>query len=248
MMAICLFWGQSDKNRFYSEIRLKVFENIRLDIKKDDVFRLLGKKRNGRFHVRTEKRLDEFIDKARSIVRPKLVYSTRRINKVERHTITIEGGISFKSGRLSKSIGKCDKVAVFLATVGKKLDDMIHSLMKQRKMADAYMYDAIGSAAVEETVESFQRGFDSLAEKSNERSTLRFSPGYCDWRIQEQEKLFSVVDSELVGIQLSPGCLMTPRKSVSGVFGIGSVEEIDKSRNNPCEQCNMHSCIARRVS
>jgi hypothetical protein len=72
--------------------------------------------------------------------------------------------------------------------------------------------------------------------------------GYCDWSLREQTAVFNQFeDSKSLGVTLSDSCLMTPRKSVSGVFGI-----IPKNGNqtiadyNPCTNCSKTDCIARR--
>ena len=119
--------------------------------------------------------------------------------------------------------------------------------MKQKRLSDAYIDDAIGSAAVEATVEDFQNKVDKAVKEKNERTTLRFSPGYCDWKINEQKKVFSVLKNDLIDVALSESYLMAPRKTVSGVFGIGSSDLADKDETNPCRLCGMKTCVARRA-
>jgi hypothetical protein len=230
---------------------LKFFEDIRININRDDVFRLLGR-RSGNAPGRIAKRLDRFTDLARGLVRPKVLYSTRNIEGVGKGMVALEGGISLKSGTLSKTLGKCDTATVFLATIGNDIDGVIKDLSNENKLSDAYIYDAIGSVAVERAVDDFQSKFDLALSDSRKSTTVRFSPGYCDWNspgycdwnIKEQAKIFEVLDGGAAGVSLSPNFLMDPRKSVSGVFGIapGPAEV----RPNPCTMCSKESCIARR--
>jgi hypothetical protein len=131
---------------------LKFFEDIRVDINKDDVFRLLGR-RNGSAPGRTAKRLDAFLERGRGLVKPKVLYSTRKMKEVGKGTVTLEGGISLKSGKLSKTLGKCDTATFFLATIGSDIDGVIKDLSGDNKLSDAYLYDAIGSVAVEAAVD-----------------------------------------------------------------------------------------------
>lgn len=222
---------------------MKFFEGISVSIRKEDVFRLLGRK-NGNVPGRTAMRLNQFIDRARDLVEARVVYSTRNIEDVGKDTVTLEGGIPFKSVKLSKSLDKCDSATVFLATIGSDIDVLIKDLSNKNKLSDAFIYDAIGSVAVEEAVDDFQNRFDLDLSESRKSTTVRFSPGYCDWSIKEQKKIFDVLDSGAAGVSLSPTFLMNPRKSVSGVFGIqpGPAE----ARPNPCTMCSKESCITRR--
>lgn len=226
---------------------MKIIKDTYPSIAKEKIYRLLGYRENKRLSGRLIRRTEEFIGHAYQIIKPRVVYTTRKIEKIEDGSLTIEGGKAIKSSHISKSLRKCNSVTVFLATVGEKMDDVVHTLMKQKKMTDASIYDAIGSVAVEETVENFHRRFDSDVEERNEKTTLRFSPGYCDWQIQEQRKIFQIVEGDMVGVRLNSECLMIPEKSVSGIFGVGQIEEIDRSTVNPCGLCGMHRCIARRA-
>lgn len=222
---------------------MRYSENIKVDISQDDVLRMLGRKRM-RASGRTAKRLERFIDRARRLVKPRVLYTTRKIADVHRGEITLRDGPSFKSAKLSSSLGKCDSATVFLATIGDGIDAIVRDLSSKNKLSDAYIYDAIGSAAVEGVVEGFQNTVDQALSESEKATTLRFSPGYCDWNIEEQGKIFEVLEGEAVGVSLSPNFLMNPRKSVSGVFGITPGPQ--EARPNPCTMCSRKSCIARR--
>jgi hypothetical protein len=222
---------------------LKFLEDIRLSISREDVFRLLGR-RNKTARGRTAKRLNGFVSRARSLIEPKVLYSTRKIAGADKGTVTLEGGISLKSGKLSKTLGNCDAATVFLATIGTEIDSIIKELSSENKLSDAYIYDAIGSVAVEGAVNDFQNRMDVALSDTRNSTTVRFSPGYCDWSIKEQTKIFDLLDGEAAGVSLSPNFIMNPRKSVTGVFGInpGPAE----ARPNPCTLCSKESCIARR--
>jgi len=222
---------------------LNFFEDIKVSIDRDDVLRLLGR-RNGQAPGRTAKRLDAFMERTHDLIRPRVLYSTRKVEEAGNGAAALEGGTSLKSGKLSKTLAKCDTATVFLATVGGSIDKVIKDLSEDNKLSDAYIYDAIGSVAVESVVNDFQNKFDLALSDSGRSTTLRFSPGYCDWNIREQEKVFDVLEGEKIGVSLSPSFLMNPRKSVSGVFGIapGPAE----ARPNPCTMCSRETCIARR--
>lgn len=215
-------------------------------ISKEKVFRLLGQSDTSR-SARLMKKVDKQIVDLERKMQPRILYTTRNIRGIDQGTLTLEGGIRLKSIKLSKTFRKCERVTIFLATIGKRVDDVIKTTLNKKKLSDAYIYDAIGSAAVEATVDNFQNKMDAMFNKTKQRSTLRFSPGYCDWKIHEQKIIFSVLKNDLIDVDLNESCLMAPRKSVSGVFGIGSSELVNKDKTNPCRLCGMHACVARRV-
>jgi len=227
---------------------MKIISEIQPEITVAKVSRLLGCEAAGEISRRLRRNIGHSIETARRLLRPSVVYTEKRIRNADSGSLILEEDVAFRSGKLSKTLEKCDRAAIFIATVGKGIDSYIKKLVTRKKLADAYIFDAIGSVAAEDTVERFQRMFDHRSHPRKERTTLRFSPGYCDWRVEEQKKIFRVLDNSLIGVHLTPTCLMTPRKSVSGVFGIGREVEIDRHSINPCSLCGQRRCIARRGS
>lgn len=224
---------------------MKVVEDSQPEIKKGDVFRLVGQK-GRRVSKRLSRQIDMCITSISKEIRPRVVYTGKKIIDINKGILSLEGGVELKSARLSKSLRGCKKVTVFLATIGEGIDEFINKSMSENKPSEAFIYDAIGSAAIEAAVEKFQNSFDSDLTSESENTTLRFSPGYCDWSISDQMRLFNVLENDLINVRLNENCLMTPRKSVSGVFGIGDSVVVDKNTANPCRMCNLKKCIARR--
>ena len=118
--------------------------------------------------------------------------------------------------------------------------------MEQGKIVDAYVLDTMGSVAVEGVVDGFQRDYEINLVSDRKRTTLKFSPGYCDWDLREQKKIFSLLDSKSIGVSLKPKFKMEPSKTISGVFGIGDMDTLGEKPFNPCKACTMKNCIARR--
>ncbi|MGB5263413.1 MAG: vitamin B12 dependent-methionine synthase activation domain-containing protein, partial [Lutimonas sp.] len=72
--------------------------------------------------------------------------------------------------------------------------------------------------------------------------TNRYSPGYCDWKVVDQQKLFSFFPENFCGVSLSETSLMRPIKSVSGIVGIGkNVNYLSYI----CDKCKNLGCVYR---
>ena len=121
----------------------------------------------------------------------------------------------FECGRkIAGSLRGSDKIGVFVCTIGvEKAMDNIQGQLKE---------------------EFSKKGFGM---------TNRFSPGYCNWLVKEQKKLFSLLPSTPCNIQLSESSLMIPSKSISGIIGIGtSVRFVE----HDCSLCGMKNCLYRK--
>jgi len=137
-------------------------------------------------------------------------------------------------------------IVCFIATIGDGIERKSEKLLRENRLSEAYILDAIGSVAVENMVDKFHSEFITRTKMDSKGLTLRFSPGYCDWSIEDQKKLFNVFHSNHLEVQLRDSCFMSPRKSISGIFGIGPFH-LDFSEHNPCLECSRVDCTMRRT-
>jgi len=183
-----------------------------------------------------------------TLVEPRLHYRIEKIDNVGRGFVSIEGGTTFKSRKLSQALKRSDEIVCFVASVGSAIEDKIVGLMATKRLSEAYILDAMGSVAVENMVKQFQQRMEAKFAGESKSTTLRFSPGYCDWPLTDQNKLFGLFGSESTGVDLLDSCLMQPRKSISGVFGLFyTVNPHVFPPYNPCRDCKKTDCIARRT-
>lgn len=176
---------------------------------------------------------------------PRLHYQDKKIDSINKEAVNIRGGKAFRSSKLSKVMKHCEKIICFIATIGSGIEKEIVRLIGENRLSDAYILDSMGSVAVENMVEKFHQRITAKYESEDKGVTLRFSPGYCDWPITEQKKIFTLFDSNATGIELLDSCMMRPRKSVSGAFGI--YNDTQKAPYNPCLDCPKKNCDGRRV-
>ncbi|MBD3241564.1 MAG: hypothetical protein GF331_13325 [Chitinivibrionales bacterium] len=141
-------------------------------------------------------------------------------------------------------LSHCGSAFVIAATVGEEVEALLKHYQAQRRMSFSYLLDRAASVATEIFVGSFEQ---ALAETlpAHLGITRRYSPGYCDWPIEQQRLLFGLLPHRPAGIRLLEGCLMTPRKSVSGIIGIGTRERVSY-HGNACLSCMNAKCLHRR--
>jgi hypothetical protein len=183
-----------------------------------------------------------------TLVEPRLHYRIEKVDNVGKGFVSIQGGTTFRSPKLSQALKDSGEIVCFVATIGSAIEDEIIQLMAEKRLSEAYILDAMGSVAVENVVEQFHQRKEAKFAAENKSVTLRFSPGYCDWPVTEQKKLFGLFGSESTGVELLDSCLMQPRKSISGVFGLFHTANPRTSLPyNPCQRCKKIDCIARRI-
>ena len=214
----------------------------------DFVERLLGRRKKKELPRSTRNRLALQKKRLKELVKPRLTWKEFSVARIDNTGVMLANGTFLKSRKMAYALRGATKIIVFIATVGKKIDQEIESLISGGELAHGYIADALGSGAVENLANQFHKGKSRELGKENQTAGLRFSPGYCDWAVTEQRKLFSLLDADAVGVDLSNNSLMQPRKSISAVFGIYNNKDISVlSSFNPCRRCGKTDCIARRV-
>jgi hypothetical protein len=132
-----------------------------------------------------------------------------------------------------------EKIALFVCTIGPKMENWRKQLEQDGKPDRGYCVDAIASAAVENTTDLLHDHIQLKMAQQSLNVTNRFSPGYCGWSVAEQQLLFSFLPKGFCGITLTESSLMEPIKSVSGIIGIGA-NVVRKQYF--CGQCTRKDC------
>ena len=216
-----------------------------LDIDRKQVLHNVGYDADCKLSARIASLVNEYVENARHLVEPSYTCIIRDIKLVQEAHVVIEGPIVFKSQVIARLLERCERVAVLLVTIGNHLEEMACRLAEDGLMLQATVLDAIGSVAAESVANFVQ---DRVGEIGNEQGLVisqRFSPGYCDWDIVQQKTVFWAVNGDSMGIRLTEGCLMIPRKSISGIIGIGPCDR-EVENYNPCRTCDRHDCRGRR--
>jgi hypothetical protein len=141
-------------------------------------------------------------------------------------------------------IKKSDSVAIFTCTAGEEIGIRSRKAMQERDFLRGYIYDVIGSEIVEAAADLMQADLERTMLNSGSKITNRYSPGYCNWDVAEQHKLFKLIPNNYCGIKLTQSALMDPVKSISGIIGVG--KNVKYSRYT-CSICGQADCVYRRI-
>ena len=216
-----------------------------LDIDIQQVLRDIGYDTDSEPTARITSLVNEYVENAHQLIEPSYSCIIRDVKQVQGARVAIDGSIVFQSQIIAQLLGRCQKVAVFVLTIGNHLEEMSCRLAEDGLMLQAAVLDAIGSVAVESVANFVQDKIGAIAHAQGLSISQRFSPGYCDWDISQQKMVFGALNGKSEGIYLTDGYLMIPRKSISGIIGIGPSND-GVENYNPCQDCKRHDCSGRR--
>lgn len=146
-----------------------------------------------------------------------------------------------ESDLLRRVLAPCERLAVFVATMGEEVDRRIDGASD---VLETYLLDAV-AARLTEDLGDLVRNQVAAGLETDLGATWRYGPGTCDWDVRGQKVVFGLVDAELAGMKINEHCMMTPRKSVSGVIGIGPREQVART-GCACRYCPRRDCSHRR--
>lgn len=190
--------------------------------------------------------VDECMRKARALAVPRHIYVEKKITQLKPEAIELEGSVAFHTCKVSSFINGATHLVLFLVTIGDGIEKEASDLTQGKDPLKGYLLDRIGSFAAESLADNMEKRLhkDYAAHKKSVSS--RFSPGYCDWKIEEQFKLASMVDFSKIGVVLTEGCMMVPKKTISAIVAVAD-EGVFKAFVSSCNICELQDCSYRRI-
>jgi len=174
------------------------------------------------------------------LLEPAVTYRDLAIERLQHERLLLAGGGSLSGSLVAEHLGPAERLVVVLCTVGSRLEDHA-SIVLAEDLLRGLALDGVGSAAAEALATAACKHFEDQAAAEGLQPTLPLNPGMIGWPLAEgQAQIFALLDGSEVGITLTPGYMMIPRKSISLVLGL--------SRNRApagrtCDYCSLReSC------
>lgn len=142
--------------------------------------------------------------------------------------------------------GPSATVAAAVCTIGPALEAASGRAADAGDLLDALILDAIGSAAAEAAADALNHEICSVAATRGVEASARVSPGYGEWDTAGQRALLALLPIGALGISLTTGGMMVPRKSVSFAVNLG--RSAGHHAASACARCGLQRCRHRIAS
>ncbi len=149
-------------------------------------------------------------------------------------------------GAVGQFLAHSRLVALFVSTIGSGVERLSRGWLRAGDVIRGLVADAIGSELAEAVAFHCQQQVRAWARAHGLEITPRYSPGYCGMDVRQQRVLFDQVSAARIGVRLTPSCLMTPVKSVSGIIGLAPAGTVSPE-DYPCSRCDHPHCMQRRT-
>ncbi len=178
-----------------------------------------------------------------NVINPRCVYAVFPII-ISADGIHLEGCNLVLTGKdIAAHLKNCRLAVLSAATLSQPAD----RLLRRASAADitsGLIMDSCATVAVEQLCDSMEE--DIKQQYPDSFFTSRYSPGYGDLPLETQQDFLSVLDTPLkIGLCATKESILTPRKSVTAVIGIGNIQP-EGSRTG-CNHCRLiNNCSFRK--
>ena len=142
-------------------------------------------------------------------------------------------------------LAPCREAVLLAATLGAESEQLLLR-MQAKDAAQALLLDAVLSAAIEAVLDAREEALRRELAAQGRYLTDRFSPGYGDMPLAQMREICEVLGAQrAIGLTVSAGGVMIPRKSVTAILGISDVPVARRPAG--CEGCAAReTCALRR--
>ena len=150
-----------------------------------------------------------------------------------------------KGNDVRAMLAPCREAVLLAATLGAESEQLLLR-MQAKDAAQALLLDAVLSAAIEAVLDAREEALRGELAAQGRYLTDRFSPGYGDMPLAQTREICEVLGAQrAIGLTVSAGGVMIPRKSVTAILGISDVPVARRPAG--CEGCAAReTCALRR--
>lgn len=150
-----------------------------------------------------------------------------------------------KGNDVRAMLAPCREAVLLAATLGAESERLLLR-MQAKDAAQALLLDAVLSAAIEAVLDAREEALRRELAAQGRYLTDRFSPGYGDMPLAQMREICEVLGAQrAIGLTVSAGGVMIPRKSVTAILGISDVPVARRPAG--CEGCAAReTCALRR--
>lgn len=203
--------------------------DLDVNMKLEEASRYLGYPQGRDHPARGAKRLEELLPKALLLIKPRGAYAV----------------VSHDEAAATEMPEPGERVGIGVVTIGQALEDQIGRCIAGNALLDALVLDSIGSAAAEAAADALNLEICSVAHSAGLEPAARVSPGYGSWDTGAQRLLLALLPIADLGIKLTSGAMMVPRKSVSLAVSFEKPGHPAPHSSTRCQRCGLVRCRHR---
>lgn len=187
--------------------------------------------------------LEEIRDEG--LIRPRAAYREHLVSDAFEEGFCLEGGSVLRGRLLAETFAGARSLVAAACTIGPALEKKAGEHFREGRQLRGFLLDTAGSAAVDllaaEVCRLIKRGITSGASISSP-----VSPGMPGFPLSAQAGLLSLAGAERIGVRLTSGGMLDPRKSLTMLMATGGVMP-QWTPEEACSRCPMFARCPYRL-
>lgn len=198
------------------------FDSINVNIPQDKIYRRLSFRDNVTKLSDTQKKeTDRHIIDAVVLIKLKAAILRINIEKNSGEEVFFSNRLVFKSKNIAHLLKDCQQALLLGATCGQGLIDKIKNYTANNNLTAGVVYDAAASEMVDAALDWVSAYYNiELRREGKHLANKRFSAGFGDFPLDNQKKIYDILQLNQIGIKINKRFILEPEKSVTAVVGI----------------------------
>jgi hypothetical protein len=222
-------WVRSPRQFLHKMMQIYRKKGFNIAISDGEIARVLGYGRN-RIPKRVRDVLDEIARTEHQLISTACAY----------RYLTHDG---FAQSEYLHCVGQA---VLCLVTIGGGLEAKVEEYKQAGDLSRALILDTYGSAAAEAAADAAEALIRQELDGRGLKYSRRFSPGYGGWNVAEQAWVLPALQGDKLGVRLTEGLMMIPRKSITFAVTYGETV-VSLHDEDMCDICDMERCRFRRT-
>ena len=186
---------------------------------------------------------EDALEMGKPLLQPAVAYHELAVEGLRHEVLGLDGGSSLRGPLVAEQLAGAQRVLVLVCTVGPALEQHASEVMAEDPLLGLAL-EGVGSAGAEALATAACHHFEALRQGDGLYATLPLNPGMVGWPVEQgQPQVFDVVDGSEIGVTLTGGIMMMPRKSISLVLGF---RREPRAAARPCDFCHMRESCRHR--
>ncbi len=136
------------------------------------------------------------------------------------HHLLCHAPFQLKGTQIPPYLEQAAIILMGAVTLGPAIEQEIDRLFLQQDVPGGIVLDSAAAVAAGELLDQLTSYITEISEPKGYKIIWRFSPGNGDWPIGQQAELANAAGGSQIGLSLTAGGMLSPRKSLTALFGL----------------------------
>ena len=146
--------------------------------------------------------------------------------------------VAVEGDQIIPFLQQAETIIAMSVTLGKDIDAYIDKFFTSGDFATGMLADCTAAAALDTLLNRLTEIIDITYSRDELKTAWRICPGEGDFPLSQQIEILASLQSEEIGVTVSPGRMISPRKTLTALAGLRSLQGGCSSCSGSCNGCS----------